>query len=165
MIKCIALIGILLGVASGAMAAHLTVAGLVGTWQLMSRFDHDGAGKVVPGISLGPDPYGVLIYDNAGHVSSQLSARQRGIEACAATAPGSTNNSAPICGYDAYFGRYEVDVAAGVVTHFMDGALAPTDVGRRVSRRFHLVDDMLTIEFEPGAPGITRTLVWRRISE
>jgi hypothetical protein len=157
------LVALLYGV--GSVAASVSgPAPIVGTWQLVTRIDHDVSGNVVPEESLGSDPIGYLIYDNAGHVAAQLSARRRDAASCITTSPAQTNNPAHIAGYDAYFGRYEVDVAAGVVTHIMDGALAPGDVGRRVKRRFRIEGDTLTIQFEPGGPGVTRTIVWRRIS-
>lgn len=140
---------------------------LVGTWQLVSRVDRDAAGRVVAEPSLGPDPIGYLIYDAKGHVAAQLMARKRSSAPCATTAPADVNNVAQIGGYDAYFGRYEVDLRTGTVTHILDGALSPGDVGRRITRRFRLESETLTIQFEPGGEGnrrITRTLIWRRIS-
>ena len=140
-----------------------TSAGLVGTWQLVTRVDHDSDGTAVPEPSLGADPIGYLIYDNSGHVAVQMMARTRGSNPCQVTAAASANNLAHVGGYDAYFGRYEVDGAAGTVTHILEGALSPSDLGRRLTRRFKLEGDTLTIQFEPGGDRrVTRTLVWRR---
>ena len=77
------------------------------------------------------------------------------------------NNNANIGGYSAYFGHYQVDPKAGTVTHVLEGALAPADIGKRLRRRFRLVGDTLTIQFEPATPEggyRTRTLVWHRVS-
>jgi hypothetical protein len=140
---------------------------LVGTWQLVSRVDRDVRGTVVAEPSLGSDPTGYLIYDAAGHVAAQLMKSHRSSSPCEVTAPSQGNNVAPVGGYDAYFGRYEVDRSAGTVTHILDGSLAPSDVGRRLSRRFKLEGDTLTIQFEPGGKEdqrITRTLIWKRVS-
>src|SRR5262245_53446633 len=87
-------------------------AGLPGVWQLVSRIDRDKAGKVVAEPSLGTNPLGYLIYDNAGHVAAQLSARDRPESLCEVTSAADSNNPAHVGGYDAYFGRYEVDAAA-----------------------------------------------------
>jgi hypothetical protein len=133
----------------------------------MSRVDRDSAGNLVPEPSLGSDPTGYLIYDAAGHVAVQLMKTHRGSNPCEVTAPAQGNNLAQVGGYDAYFGRYEVDWKAGTVTHILDGALAPSDVGRRLSRRFKIEGERLTIEFEPGGKDdrrLTRTLVWKRVS-
>ncbi|MBZ5538006.1 MAG: lipocalin-like domain-containing protein [Acidobacteriia bacterium] len=137
---------------------------LVGTWQLVSRVDRDLGGKIVPDPSLGPDPIGYLIYDGSGHVAVQLMGRHRSSDPCQVTAPAEANNLAHVGGYDAYFGRYEVDHAASTVTHILEGALSQADVGRSLVRRFKLDGDTLAIEFEPGAKGRTRTLTWRRVS-
>ena len=141
---------------------------LVGTWELVSRIDRDPAGRVLSETSLGATPLGYLMYDAAGHVAVQLAARDRPVTVCdTALGPVEANNNANIAGYTAYFGRYQVDTVAGVVMHELDGALAPRDVGRRLSRRFRVVGDTLTIQFEPGGPTDvrrTRTLVWRRVS-
>jgi hypothetical protein len=123
---------------------------------------------VLSEISLGDAPLGYLIYDAAGHVAAQLAARDRPAIICD-TMPGpiEANNNANIGGYTAYFGRYQVDTTTGIVTHHLEGALAPRDIGRRLTRRFRVVGDTLTIQFEPGGSADTRrtrTLIWRRMS-
>lgn len=141
---------------------------LVGTWQLVSRVDRGPDGAVLSEMSLGSAPLGYLMYDAAGHVSAQLSSRERPAIVCDTTTTSlEPNNNANIAGYSAYFGRYEVDAAAGVVTHFLEGTLAPADVGKRLVRRFRVHADTLTIQFEPGGAAPvrrTRTVVWHRVS-
>jgi hypothetical protein len=140
---------------------------LIGTWQLVSRTDQDPSGQIIPAQGLGAEPTGYLVYDNSGHVFVQMMARQRVGSPCDLSAPADSNNLALVGGYDAYFGRYEVDVAAGVVRHILEGALGPADVGRTLTRRFQLAGDTLTIQFEPGGstqPRRVRTLVWKRAS-
>jgi hypothetical protein len=164
--RFIVLAVVLLGSANGA-AISTPPKVLLGTWELVSRIDRDPNGRVVAEPSLGSDPLGYLIYDATGHVAAQLMARHRTSSPCDTTALAASNNPAHIGGYDAYFGRYEVNEAAGTVTHILDGAISPGDVGRRITRRFHVEGDKLTIEFEPGAQGgqsITRTIIWRRVS-
>lgn len=141
-------------------------AGLVGTWQLVSRETRDAAGQVIAEPSLGSDPLGYIMYDAQGHIAVQLMARNRPTDACATTAEADTNNIAHIGGYDAYFGRYQVDQTAGTVTHTLEGAIGQGDVGRRMTRRFKIEGDTLTLSFEPGGEhnrGVTRTLIWRRV--
>ena len=140
---------------------------LVGSWTLRSRMDRDG-NRVLPADGpLGSDPIGLLIYDGQQHVATQLMARRRDSSTAvvAPQAPQDPNNSAASGGYDAYFGRYEVDTVTGTVTHILEGALSPADVGRRLSRHFRLHEDSLTIWFEArradGRP-VQRTLVWIR---
>jgi hypothetical protein len=92
--------------------------GLVGTWELVSRTDRDSTGRILSETTLGAAPIGYLIYDAAGHVAAQLSARDRSCLVCDSTGLSSDpNNNANIGGYSAYFGRYQVDAKAGMVTH------------------------------------------------
>lgn len=163
-------LGIVLLFAIGAPVAageqQTAVNALVGTWQMVSRIDRDVEGNVIPEPSLGSDPVGYLIYDAAGHVSVQLMSRHRPADPCQVTASAAADNVGHVGGYDSFFGRYMVDAKAGTVTHILEGAISPGDVGRSLTRRFKLLGDTLTLEFEPGgvAAGRTRTLTWRRVS-
>jgi catechol 1,2-dioxygenase len=140
---------------------------IVGTWEVVSRVDRDSAGHISIEPILGREPRGYLIYDAAGHVAAQLMSVQRTASACDVRGPTDSNNSTYVCAYDAYFGRYEVDASAGTVIHVLDGALSPSDVGRRLTRRFQVAGDTLTIQFEVrglrGQP-LTRTMTWHRVS-
>ena len=71
-----------------------------------------------------------------------------------------------VLGYDAYFGTYTVDDAAGTITHRVVGSLFPEDLGKDFVRLFTLDGDTLTLKFTSIAAGseITRTLVFRRAS-
>jgi hypothetical protein len=100
-------------------------------------------------------------------VAAQLMAKHRTAASGAITSEPNSNNPAHVGGYDAYFGRYEVNPQSHTVTHILDGAISPGDVGRRITRRFEVSGNTLTITFEPGTQAngkITRTIIWRRIS-
>ncbi len=142
---------------------------LVGTWQLLSRTDSSMSGVLPADGPLGPDPLAILVYDNAGNVSAQLMSRHRSGTAGSerAATPLDSNNSSASGGYDAYFGRYAVDSAAGTVTHELLGALAPEDVGRRLPRHYDLVADTLTLSFETRRTDgqlVHRRLRWQRVA-
>ena len=125
---------------AGVRPAPLPAQGLVGTWELVSRTDRTADGRVIDETTLGATPIGYLIYDAAGHVSAQLAARQRSGMVCDSSGVSiDPNNNANISGYSAYFGRYEVDAAAGTVTHILEGTLSPADMGKRLWRRFRVV--------------------------
>jgi len=123
-----ALILFLAGLAPAAVAQ--TARELVGTWELVSRIQRDSSGRVIPDSSLGAAPIGILVYDATGHVAVQLMKRQRRAASCAVTAKADRNNLAQIGGYDAYFGHYEVNPATHTVTHHLEAAIGPGDVGR-----------------------------------
>lgn len=137
---------------------------LVGTWQLVSRVDRS-ADAAVLSESAGSAVTGFLVYDAGGRVFAQIMLRDRAPSTRAMTIPEAGDAASYVDGYYAYFGRYEVDTAAGKIVHHLDGALALADVGRTIARHFSLEGDTLTLSFKrgvhTGAP-ITRTLIWRR---
>ena len=144
--------------------------GLVGTWSLESRRDRtsDGTTQIEP--SLGETPLGLLDYDAKGHVAVQLMKRERTAASVAEPSQqtsGGTNSSSGSGSYDAYFGTYTVDGRAGTVTHHINAALAPADVGRSLTRHFVLKGDVLTLSFQTTVHGgavVTRVIVWRRVA-
>jgi hypothetical protein len=76
------------------------------------------------------------------------------------------NNSRAKDGYDAYFGSYTIDDAAGTVTQELAGALSKENVGQVLTRAMTVEGDALKIELETtsleGEP-VTRTLRWKRV--
>lgn len=145
---------------------------LAGGWRLVSRITTGTDGKVLADPGLSVTPTGVLIYDRFGHVAAQLSRPGRtvgilGEECRAAEKVKGTNDTAQtILGYDAYFGTYTVDAKAGVVTHHLESALFPGDIGKDIKRNFSVSGDMLTIKFHTttaDGTAVVRTLLWTRM--
>lgn len=139
---------------------------LIGTWELLSRQDHDAEGRRHVDPLLGADPIAWLVYDGAGHFAAQFMKRERDPSASALPVSVGPNNTAARDGYDAYFGLYTVDDAAGTVTQRLVGALSPGNVGMTLTRAMVVEGDLLTIRLETkSAAGVavTRTLRWRRI--
>lgn len=138
---------------------------LIGTWRLVSREDRtsEGEQRVDPG--LGSDPIALLVYDSGGNFAAQFMKRDRSEIASPAPAAAGANNSVAVGGYDAYFGTYTVDEAAGSVTQRLVGSLSAGDVGKVVTREMRVEGDRLTIELATtsasGEP-VTRVLVWVR---
>lgn len=145
---------------------------LVGSWSLASRVTTTIDGKVLTDPGLSATPKGVLIYDRHGHVAAQLSRPGRTVEMLAEECheaekvTGTNDTAQTILGYDAYFGTYIVDAKAGMVTHHLDSALFPGDIGKAIKREFTIAGDSLTIKFHTtlrdGTP-VVRTLVWARM--
>lgn len=145
---------------------------LAGWWRLVSRVTTGPDGKVLTDPGLSATPSGFLVYDRFGHVAAQLSRLGRTVEMlgeechAAERARGTSNNSQTVLGYDAYFGTYTVDEEAGVVTHHIEGALFPGDIGKALKRHFTLSGDALTIKYHihsaDGTP-VERTLEWARV--
>ncbi|MDP9087555.1 MAG: lipocalin-like domain-containing protein [Pseudomonadota bacterium] len=157
---------------SPSIAAHGVSAQLVGGWSLKSRVTTTADGKTLvdPGLSVLPN--GVLIYDAYGHVAAQLSRAGRTVDMLgdecrkAMEVKGTNDTSQTILGYDAYFGTYTVDEKQGIVTHHLESALFPSDIGKSIIRHFTIAGDILTIKFTTtlgdGTP-VTRTLVFSRL--
>jgi hypothetical protein len=161
------------------LIAHLTGSGqqsathksdrvlLLGTWVLVSRQDRTAGGQLRAETNLGDAPVGLLIYDATGHVAAQLMNRARTVTpgSMVTVMGGKANNSGSIAGYDAYFGTYSVNTESRTVTHHLDGALVPTDVGKSVTRKYEISTDTLKLSLETTAAdgtAVTRTLVWVR---
>jgi hypothetical protein len=137
---------------------------LIGTWRLVSREDRTASGerRVDPG--LGADPIALLVYDRGGNFAAQFMKRDRR-SAPAVSAPSAPNNSQAVGGYDAYFGSYTVDDAAGTVTQRLVGALTAENVGLVLTRSMRVSGDELVIQLDTasadGTP-VVRTLRWTR---
>ena len=143
---------------------------LPGTWQLLSRIDVTAAGERRPEPSLGEDPLALLIYDRSGHFAAQFMRRDRSPNSYAGDVPDGPargkNNSRAQGGYDAYFGTYTVDDAAGSVTQTLLGALSRENVGMVLTRVMTVDGDRLVITLETTAAdgaAVTRTLTWERV--
>jgi Lipocalin-like domain len=156
----------------GAFAPSIVAEQLVGGWSLVSRVTTTADGKTLSDPGLSATPRGVLIYDRYGHVAAQLSRPGRTVELladecrAAEKVKGTNDTAQTILGYDAYFGTYTVDARAGIVTHHLESALFPGDIGKDIKREFTISGDTLTIKFHttlPDATPVVRTLVWARM--
>jgi hypothetical protein len=138
---------------------------LPGTWQLLSRIDVTAAGERRPEPALGEDPHALLIYDRGGNFAAQFMRRDRSL-AMPDGPSGAANNSRAVGGYDAYFGTYTIDDAAGTVTQRLVGALSREHVGAVLTRAMAVDGDSLVFTLATtaadGTP-VTRTLTWRRV--
>ena len=154
-------------------ASHISIrAQLIGSWRLVSRESRRENGQVEIDQGLSTLPLGVLIYDQSGHVAAQLSRRDRTVsifrEECSAAAEtkGTPDTAQTVLGYDAYFGTYTLSEKEGIVTHHLEPALWPGDIGKDIDRHFTISGDRLTIIFNTTTREgvmVTRTLTWERM--
>jgi Lipocalin-like domain len=138
---------------------------IVGAWELQSRTVQRAAGEVVDDPVLSERPIGRLFYSDSGHVALQMMRQGRAQAITEPVAPADARNARVVLGYDAYFGTFTVDEAAGTVTHHVQGSLFPEDLGKDFVRRFRVDGDTFELSFTSSSPGgasITRTLVFRR---
>jgi hypothetical protein len=137
---------------------------LCGTWVLVDRIDRTAAGQVLEEPNLGADPIGIIVYDRAGNVSAQLMKRHHTDTTATPQGTQATNNSSATGGYDAYFGKYEVDTKAHTVTHHLIGAIALGDIGKSLTRSYEFVGGELRLSFETtnNVVPVRRTVRFRR---
>ena len=105
------------------------------------------------------------MYDRAGNFAAQFMKRDRQTASPAPAAASGPNNSRAVGGYDAYFGSYSVDDAAGTVTQRLVGSLSPENVGMVLTRSMRVAGDELTIQLDTAAADgtpVVRTLRWTR---
>jgi hypothetical protein len=125
----------------------------VGTWKLQVIESKTETGEWRTNELLGPNPLGVLTYDEIGNMTAQLARIDR-------TLPDPENAPVDIVnGYISYFGKYEIDEIAGTVTHHRTAHINP-DVGDiSVVRHFQFEGDVLTLTV---APDRELRLIWVR---
>ena len=132
---------------------------LFGTWRVLEFADLDKDGKWQ--YRFGEHPRGYFVYDETGHVHIQIMkvpplAPFPEANIVDGKLPSAEHALAAYAAYVAYFGTYAVDAKKHVVTHHVEGSLAPefTDTGQL--RPFKLEGDRLEI-------GDGKT--WRRVLE
>jgi hypothetical protein len=132
---------------------------LIGTWRLVEVADLNKDGKWQ--YRFGEHPRGYFVYDGTGHVHIQIMK----VPALAPFPEAKLNDGnlpspehaiAAYTAYVAYFGTYTVDAEKRVVTHHVEGSLAPDFTDTDQPRPFKLEGDRLEI-----GDGTT----WRRVLE
>jgi lipocalin-like protein len=132
---------------------------LIGTWRVVEISDLDKDSKWQ--YRYGENPLGYFVYDVTGHVHIQIMKVPKlapfpEAKLIDGKLPSAEHALAAYTAYVAYFGTYTVDEEKRVVTHHVEGSLAPDFTDTNQQRPFELVDDRLEI-------GDGKT--WRRVLE
>jgi hypothetical protein len=132
---------------------------LIGTWRVVLVADLDKDGKWQ--YRFGEHPRGYFVYDATGHVHIQIMKAPPLVPFPEAntidgTPPSAEHALAAYSAYVAYFGTYTVDVNKQVVTHHVEGSLAPEFTGTDQPRPFKL--EGIRLEIGDGK-------TWRRVLE
>jgi hypothetical protein len=148
------------------MIASKAARRFIGVWSLEAIRDRLPDGRVEDHPDFGPNPSGLIVYTESGHVSVQFmrSGRTTWRDEDEPTA---AERAEAARGYGAYAGRYEVDEAAGTVLHHVETALIPNRIGITLTRFFSFEGDRLTLSpplFLRNGVEIHRTLEWRRLA-
>jgi hypothetical protein len=125
-------------------------AALLGAWTLVSAETLRQNGPSTP--AFGDRITGLLIYDRSGQMSLQIAGERPSVgdvETYEAMSP--DERVAFLDSYYAYFGYFDVDEAAHVVTHRIRGSLRPNELGANYRRQFGIDGDRLTLASPPEA--------------
>jgi hypothetical protein len=149
---------LLVTVAFAQRPVHRT-SGLVGTWRLVEFADLDQDGKWQHWF--GEHPRGYFVYDATGHVHIQIMKVPPLTPFPEANfddgkLPSPEHALAAYTAYLAYFGTYTVDAKKQMVTHHVEGSLAPDYTGTSQPRPYKLQGDRLVISDGKS---------WRRVLE
>ncbi len=125
----------------------------IGTWALQVMEEKAENSEWRTSDLLGPNPLGIITYDEHGNITAQLARRDR-------TVPDPDDAPAELVnGYVSYFGKYEVDELESTVTHHRV-AHVNADLGHlSVVRYFQFEGDTLTLTI---APESEFRLIWIR---
>lgn len=138
---------------------------ILGSWRLVSREDYDAEGRRHIDPILGGDPLGFLTFA-PGAFAAQFMKRDRGASTSSQATAAGVNNTGAVDGYDAYFGRYEVDAREGAITVTLEGSISPANIGLTLRRDIRSAGNRLWIRLATtaadGTP-VTRILTFERI--
>jgi hypothetical protein len=136
----------------------------LGTWSLVSCEDRVAGGSVT--LPFGEEPVGQLIYDSGGHMMVQLMRRDRARFASENPRAAMDQEIIPaFASFLSYFGTFEVDEKAGVVTHRLRGSSFPNWTGGDQHRLFEFKDGRLILATPPinvGGKEVASVLTWER---
>jgi hypothetical protein len=139
---------------------------LLGAWRLLDAVAVPVDGSP-PRRPHGEHPVGLIIYAPDGHMAVQIMAAERAVPSTSDwTALSVEDYAEEARTFFAYAGTYEVDEAAGTVTHFMAVSLFPGWVGDAQARLVQLDGDRLTLTsvapVPSGGGSVTMRLTWER---
>lgn len=122
---------------------------LVGGWRLV-RLEEPTAGGKVERV----DCTGMLVFTRDGHMSVQVMYRN----------PQAGTSGGPVQyaqgGYEASFGRYQVDEGAHTLTFHVEGALVRSLVGQDLTRVYELSGTQLIVK--PASPHEHWRVAWAK---
>ena len=136
----------------------------VGTYVLRSFEVRRSDGSVA--YPFGQDAVGRITYDEAGRMAVQMMRLDRPPFASGDMLSGTSDEVATAwAGFLSYARRYEVDGAAGTVTHQIEMCSFPNWVGEAQVRHFQFDGSMLDLTTPPvayGGDSAVAALVWER---
>ncbi len=136
---------------------------IVGTWAFVASEWKRADGRHAN--PFGAGAMGVLMYDASGHMSAQIMHADRPpVTTIAPTIDAAFGLAIP--GFLAYAGTYEVDDAAGVLTHRVVVSSFPAWVGTEHRRRFVIEGETLTLRDDlttADGVAVAASTTWRKM--
>ena len=143
---------------------------LIGAWRLVAIEYSGPQGQAV-------DPFyqtgssGIIIYDSSGWMSVQISAPNRpNWEVPAVRIPRAAQRDGALKAkafdtYYSYYGTWDFDAAASVMTHHVKSSVIPAETGLDYAQTVTLEDGHLIFTARSGSPGMetVRRKVWERL--
>jgi Lipocalin-like domain len=157
---------------SPTAAQKLTKQAIVGAWRLVS-IDYSGPNGALADPVFGPNPQGIIIYEQSGWMSVQIVTANRPVMTRPATRTSGvvTPDDAKLAArafdtYYAYFGTWDYNADTSVITHHLESSLLPYETGLDYRREmtFDGVRLKLIARSQERGEERQRTLVWTRVS-
>ena len=121
----------------------------IGAWRLAWLEEEGANGKVHRA-----ECTGLLVYARDGHMSVQVMYRNQQAETAAAPVQYAQD------GYEASFGRYEIDERAHTFSYHVEGALVRTLIGKDLTRIYEFSDKQLIVK--SPSPNEHWRVAWER---
>lgn len=132
----------------------------IGVWELVSWTARQSDGQQV--YPYGTDAIGQLLYDAGGNVMVEIMKRDRPLFASNDFLHGTTEEiTAAYNGFMAYSGTYDIDPAAGTVTHHVRIGSFPNWVGHDQVRHYTFRGNLLILK-SPTMGTAQHELTWKR---
>ena len=157
---------------SQTAAQKLTKQAIGGAWRLVG-IDYSGPNGALADPVFGPNPQGIIIYEQSGWMSVQIVTANRPVMTRPATRTSGvvTADDAKLAAgafdtYYAYFGTWDYDADTSVITHHLKSSLLPYETGLDYRREvtFDGVHLKLIARSQESGEERLRMLVWTRVS-
>jgi Lipocalin-like domain len=153
-------------------APHLTRQQLIGAWRLV-RIEYSGPSGPLEDPFYQPGSTGIILYDSSGWMSVHIVAPGRPaweVPASRTSSPAGARDAelkaAAFDTYYTYFGTWDLDEAASVVTHHVVSALIPAETGLRYTQKVTLEGGHLVFTNRSGkGEEIVRRKIWERAGD
>src|SRR5215471_17897725 len=137
----------------------------VGSWKLISI-------EGPPPQPINGKPFGMIMYDNTGHMAVQI---VRGDRPAFANGPAHATDkerAQAYSTYTAYYGTYTFEPENHIVIHHLEGSIVPDQIGQDNIRYFELKGNRLTLSVANDGKGgrlvfkdTTRHLTWEKLPD